>query len=97
MKKKFIYNYFSLITFPKLSQLFSPNTKHFRKLLKISGDTCNAETQYTCDDGTCIDKEKQCDKHRDCSEGDDEDDCEEGIHKNVNSKFSINFHFPFQK
>ncbi len=35
---------------------------------------CN-ETQYTCDDGTCVDLHMRCDKNNDCDDKSDEDKC----------------------
>ncbi|KAI5637001.1 immunoglobulin domain-containing protein [Phthorimaea operculella] len=43
--------------------------------LHIEGGECS-ETQYRCDDGTCIDSALVCDGNRDCS--DDEDYCYRG-------------------
>ena len=36
---------------------------------------CDPDTEYTCDDGTCIPVEKMCDFVNDCPTGDDEETC----------------------
>ena len=35
-------------------------------------------TGFLCNDGTCIENEQQCDGTRDCTAGDDEEDCYAG-------------------
>ena len=34
--------------------------------------------QFKCSDGSCVDVSKKCDKHNDCADGSDEQDC--GMH-----------------
>lgn len=45
-------------------------------ILPISSFTeCDTETEFTCNDGSCIPIEKKCDQDSDCGGGEDEQDC----------------------
>ena len=37
-----------------------------------------SSAQFQCSDGSCVDASKKCDKHNDCADGSDEQDC--GMH-----------------
>lgn len=45
---------------------------HLQLLVRCDDD------EYRCADGTCIPEERLCDQLRDCSDGADEEQCEEG-------------------
>ena len=37
---------------------------------------CDPDTEFTCDDGTCISIDQRCDEISNCLDGSDEDRCE---------------------
>ncbi len=44
----------------------------------IDVEGCDSSNQLTCSNGTCIDRDRRCDRIKDCSDGGDERGCEEG-------------------
>ncbi|XP_059089598.1 uncharacterized protein LOC131885543 [Tigriopus californicus] len=45
------------------------------QIRRLKLTTCEAESQFTCDDGTCISIMGRCDQKRDCDDFSDEFDC----------------------
>ena len=43
--------------------------------VELSLTQCSLGTEFTCNDGTCIPLSYKCDMFPDCSEGEDEEDC----------------------
>ena len=43
--------------------------------VELSLSQCSLGGQFTCSDGTCIPLSYKCDMFPDCSEGEDEEDC----------------------
>ena len=47
--------------------------------VQISLISCDTKKEYNCNDGRCIPMERKCDSYYDCSDGDDESQCETSI------------------
>ena len=60
--------------------------KPYTTILKLTG--CNAEGEFTCDNGQCIKMEERCNQVPDCRDKSDERECklivfEDGYNKNI--------------